>query len=423
MNITKRVAVASLTILPIFVLADDEPRGNEEDADEIVVVGRSVATSSARIEVERELLVDTAAALRGIPGASVNRNGPITGIAQYRGMYGDRVAVDIDQLGVISGGPNAMDAPLSYMSPMMTEELVVSRGIASVSLAPEAIGGHISTRTSRGEFGSEEFGLSGMLGTRYSDNGDISTSAARLTLANANHRVSAIAEFDDGNDIQTPKGTMRPTRLSRDRYDLSYSYADDGRQFMVFAGLLDTGETGTPALPMDIIYIDTEMYGAQFGLDVSPDLAVEARIRYNDVAHAMDNFSLREAPAAMMHRLNNVTGSGSQFYLAGTLEKGESTLVFGVDGIDASHESVITNPYNVMFRVDNFIDVERDLLGVFAESKIDVVNGELELGLRYNRVSTDAGDVAASGMMGMMANLVGQLATAFRQRVAELKRN
>jgi iron complex outermembrane receptor protein len=145
MTILKGVAVASLMILPMLVIADDELQGKKEDADEIVVVGRSVSTSSARIEVERELLVDTAAALRDIPGASVNRNGPITGIAQYRGMYGDRVAVDIDQLGVISGGPNAMDAPLSYMSPMMTEELVVSRGIASVSLAPEAIGGHIST--------------------------------------------------------------------------------------------------------------------------------------------------------------------------------------------------------------------------------------------------------------------------------------
>ncbi len=413
MNITKRMAVASLTILPIFVLADDEPRGNEEDTDEIVVVGRSVATSSARIEVERELLVDTASALRDIPGASVNRNGPITGIAQYRGMYGDRVAVDIDQLGVISGGPNAMDAPLSYMSPMMTEELVVSRGIASVSLAPEAIGGHISTRTSRGEFGGENFGLSGMLGTRYSDNGNISTSAARLTLADTHHRVSAIAEFDDGDDIQTPEGTIRPTRLSRDRYDLSYSYADDSRRFMVFAGLLDTGETGTPALPMDIIYIDTEMYGAQFGFDVSPGVSVEARVRYNDVSHVMDNFSLREAPAAMAHRRNNATGSGSQFYLASTLQKSESTFVFGVDGISASHESIITNPNNAMFRVDNFIDVERDLLGAFAEARIDALNGELEFGLRYNHVSTNAGDVAAAGMMGMMANMVGQLASDF----------
>jgi len=407
----------------MFVFADDEFRGNEEDADEIVVVGRSVATSSARIEVERELLVDTATALRDIPGASVNRNGPITGIAQYRGMYGDRIAVDIDQLGVISGGPNAMDAPLSYMSPMMTEELVVSRGIASVSLAPEAIGGHISTRTSRGEFGSEDFGLFGMLGTRYSDNGNVSASAARLTLANARHRVSAIAEFDDGDDTRTPEGTIRPTRLSRDRYDLSYSYSDDGRHLTVFAGTLDTGETGTPALPMDITYIDTEMYGAQFGFDVSPNLAVEVRVRYNDVAHAMDNFSLREAPVPMTHRLNNATGSGSQFFLAGNLEKGNSTFVFGVDGIDASHESVISNPGNAMFRVDNFIDVERVLLGAFAEAQIGVVSGELELGLRYNQVSTNAGGVAATGMMGKMGTLVGQLATVFNSADRDINWN
>ena len=78
------------------------------------------------------MLVDTATALKDIPGANVNRNGLITGIAQYRGMFGDRVTVGIDDLGIISGGPNAMDAPLSYMSPMITEELVVDRGIASV---------------------------------------------------------------------------------------------------------------------------------------------------------------------------------------------------------------------------------------------------------------------------------------------------
>ena len=111
------LAVAGAALLPFAALAGEEVVGDA--TDEIVVVGRSVATSSASVEVERELLVDTAAALREIPGASVNRNGPITGIAQYRGMFGDRIAVDIDQLGVVSGGPNAMDAPLSYMSPMM----------------------------------------------------------------------------------------------------------------------------------------------------------------------------------------------------------------------------------------------------------------------------------------------------------------
>jgi len=410
MTIPKSLALVSLTIIPVLALAEGENVDDASETDEIVVVGRSVATSSARIEVERELLVDTASALRGIPGATVNRNGPITGIAQYRGMYGDRVAVDIDQLGVVSGGPNAMDAPLSYMSPMMTEELVVNRGIAGVSLAPEAIGGHISTRTSRGEFSAGEFAMSGMVGTRYSDNGNISTSAARLTLANASHRISAIAEFDDGDDIDSPEGTIAPTRLDRDRYDLSYAWDYGSHDILLFAGRLDTGETGTPALPMDIVFIDTELYGGQVGLEVSPYLSIDARFRYNDVDHVMDNFSLREGPMAMMRRLNTASGSGSQYYLAATFEGENSSLVVGVDGIEASHESVITNPANDMFRVDNFIDVERDLLGAFAELTRDVGSGALEIGLRVNRVSMDAGDVAATGMMGSQ---VDELAAAF----------
>ena len=73
---------------------------------------------------------------------------------------GDRVTIGIDDIGVISGGPNAMDAPLSYMSPMITEELIVDRGIASVSRAPESIGGYMNTRLARGDFeyGAEDIG-------------------------------------------------------------------------------------------------------------------------------------------------------------------------------------------------------------------------------------------------------------------------
>jgi len=113
MKIRKSVAFGALTIVSVVAIAEDEIQSNDAQTEEIVVVGRSITTSSALVEVARELLVDTAAVLSDIPGASVNRNGLITGIAQYRGMYGDRVAVDIDQLAVISGGPNAMDAPLS----------------------------------------------------------------------------------------------------------------------------------------------------------------------------------------------------------------------------------------------------------------------------------------------------------------------
>ncbi|MBT6579229.1 MAG: TonB-dependent receptor, partial [Cellvibrionales bacterium] len=52
---------------------------------------------------------DSADILKSMPGANANGNGPITGIAQYRGMYGDRISVKIDQAPTLTGGPNAMD--------------------------------------------------------------------------------------------------------------------------------------------------------------------------------------------------------------------------------------------------------------------------------------------------------------------------
>jgi iron complex outermembrane receptor protein len=413
MRIFKRVVLAALVSVPAIGIAQEAQEGVDSATDEIVVVGRSISTSTSRVEVEREILVDTAVALKEIPGANVNSNGAITGIAQYRGMYGDRVAVDIDQLGIVSGGPNAMDTPLSYMSPMMTEELVVTRGIASVSLAPETIGGHISSKTSRGSFGESDFAVSGVLGARFSDNGDVSTSVARLTLANERHRVSAVTEIDSGRDIRTPEGEIRPSRLNRKRYDLSYAFDDTEKSFTVYAGKLDTDDTGTPALPMDIVLIDTTLFGTQFAMRIDPNWLLEGRFSYSDVDHLMDNYSLRQAPMPAMYRFNDASGSGSQFYLAGTSNQDDSKIVFGIDGITARHDSVITNPNNAMFQVNNFTDVERDLLGMFAEWTRDVESGQVEVGLRYNRVDTDAAGVGATGMMGMMGTNVGLLAADF----------
>jgi len=413
MRICKRAVLTALICVPAIGIAQEAQKAVDSAPDEIVVVGRSVSTSTSRVEVERKILVDTATVLKEIPGANVNSNGAITGIAQYRGMYGDRVAVDIDQLGIVTGGPNAMDTPLSYMSPMMTEEVVVTRGIASVSLAPETIGGHISSKTSRGSFGEGDFAVSGVLGARFSDNGDVSTSVARLTLANERHRVSAVTEIDGGSDIQTPEGEIRPSRLDRNRYDLSYAFDDTEKSFTVYAGKLDTEDTGTPALPMDIVLIDTTLFGTQFVMQIDPNWLLEGRVSYSDVDHVMNNYSLRQAPMPAMYRDNHATGSGSQSYLAGTYTQDNSKLVFGIDGITARHDSVITNPNNVMFEVNNFTDVERDLLGVFAEWTRDVESNQVEVGLRYNRVDTDAAGVGATGMMGMMGVNVDLLAADF----------
>jgi iron complex outermembrane receptor protein len=413
MNRLQLAAAAVLLFVPLITMGQDKPENHEQATDEIVVLGRFVTTRSTRIEVDREMLVDTAKALKYIPGANVNSNGLITGIAQYRGMYGDRVAVDIDQLGMISGGPNAMDAPLSYMSPMITEDLVVARGIADVSSAPESIGGYINTKLARGKFGGESFAASGTLGTRYSDNGDVSTSAGRLTLANARHRFSVATEQDFANDIATPVGDIRPSGLRRERYDLSYAYADQDKRLLLFAGKLDTTDSGTAALPMDIRFIRTDIYGLQFGKDITDNVAIQGRFAYNDVEHLMDNFTLRGAPAPMSYRQNLADGSGSRFALSAEIALARSELQIGIDGIMASHDSVITNPNMAMFRVDNFVDVDRDVISLFTEWEQDFESSTIKVGLRYKQVETAAGNVGAMGLPDPMGSAVNMLADAF----------
>lgn len=413
MSTLQTAVVAVLVFLPIVSNGQEERTDDGKDTDEIVVVGRSVITTTTRIEVEREMLVDSATVLKDVPGANVNSNGLITGIAQYRGMFGDRVSVAIDQLGMISGGPNAMDTPLSYMSPMITEELVVERGIASVSSSPESIGGYISTKLARGAFGDSEFGLAGSLGTRYSDNGNVSTSAGRITFADEDHRLSLVAEMDNANNVSTPVGDIRPSGLDRDRYDLSYAYSSGDNDLLIFAGKLDTSDSGTPALPMDIRFIETDMFGLQFGTRLGESMNLEGRFAYNDVEHLMDNFILRQAPMPMTYRQNLAQGSGTQFHVAGLFDLGRSRLRIGIDGIMADHNAVITNPNMPMFQVSNFTDVERDVLGVFGEWNRDFGSSTVEFGLRYKQVDTDSGNVAATGMPAPMLANVGMLADAF----------
>ncbi len=393
----------------------------EAETDEIVVIGRSVTTSAVQVEVEREMIVDAAAVLRDIPGANVNSNGPITGIAQYRGMYGDRVAVDIDGMGVIGGGPNAMDAPLSYTSPMITRDLIVERGVVSVSSAPETVGGYVQANLSRGDFAGDTFGLSGLVGSRFATAGNINTSAGRLTLADRKHRFSVVGEIDRGDDLATPRGDIRPTRLDRRRYDVSYALNTERLGLLAFAGKLDTEETGTPSLPMDIRFIDTDLFGVQVDFDVAETLSVEAKLAYNDVRHLMDNFGLRQTENPMRHRENLTNGSGYQYSLVGNLSLDASNLRVGFDGIGAEHDSTITNPNSAMFRIDNFVDIERDVNGAFAEWSFERGDSNLQLGLRYNRVDADAGRVGAVGLMGPMSAPAQQLADAFNAANRQLK--
>ena len=423
---TTAVVLLGVLLSPMAAADADSPadqaKNEEQPIEEITVSGRQLSSRDATIIVEQEFVVDVAEALSRLPGADRNQNGRLSGIAQYRGMFGDRVSVSIDGLGMISGGPNSMDPPLSYVSPMITEQLTLERGIPGVTSAPESIGGHVDAAIARGNFTEgERFDFGGMAGARYANNGDTTSLAARLTAANRVHRFSLVGQADRADDLRTPEGSIVPSQLSRDRLDASYAYRDDRNEFQVFAGTLDTEDTGTPALAMDIRYIDSELYGMNFIRELTPLLSLHGKVGYNDVDHVMDNFALRPAPESpMQFRQNRALADGVVFALHADYTMREFTLMAGADGRTESHDSLITNPNNAMFFIDNFNDVQRDVVSAFAAIGQGTADSGWEFGLRWVDVSTAAGEVSFGGIMDMMGMNAGQLAASFNAADREL---
>ena len=108
---TAALVLLGALLSPAVVAAAETLAGeveqDQQSIEEIIVSGQQLSSRGATIIIEREFVIDVAEALSRLPGANRNQNGRLSGIAQYRGMFGDRVSVSIDGLGVISGGPNS----------------------------------------------------------------------------------------------------------------------------------------------------------------------------------------------------------------------------------------------------------------------------------------------------------------------------
>ena len=196
---------------------------------------------------------DSAALLRKAPGANVNGNGPLTGIPQYRGMYGNRISVDVNGAVLSSGGPNWMDPPLSYAPAAQLQSLEVYRGIAPVSAGQETIGGAISAKTWDGDFASgDQAESSGIVraGGQSVNNGSLLSAA--LAIANDRHRLKVAGLTEEAGNAEFADGNIKTTKYERQRYDVGYGFQSSGHTFQFDVGRNETSDSGTPALPMDI---------------------------------------------------------------------------------------------------------------------------------------------------------------------------
>ena len=205
---------------------------------------------------QSHLPLDPADLLKHAPGAAVNKNGPLTGISQYRGMSASRVNTLVDGLNVSPACPNWMDPPLSFIPTSELHGVVVDRGISPVSAGSESIGGTIRANGRKGTFGTgknfEPHGIIGVGGQTIDSgyNGN-----ALLWLSNDRHR------FQVGPAIAFHRTAANMVR------GLGFCQADP---------------TNPTCVPLQFTNVDAEFYGvdAGFGVAVTDSWRIDGNLSY-----------------------------------------------------------------------------------------------------------------------------------------------
>ncbi len=416
--------------LPFFILLGNAALAQEDAqrVQEITVVG----VRDTHTVVTEDTLVappDTAQLLRRMPGANINKNGELTGIAQYRGMYGDRIRVSVNGAQISGAGPNAMDAPLHYAPVAILESLTINRGIASVSSGQETIGGYVQAQTYSGEYGnSGDFEFNGRTYFGAQSVNDGSVASGFFSLANRNHLFRSFIMQEQAEDTAFPGGEIIPSEYERERFDLGYSFRSVDHEFTLDFARNNTKDAGTASLPMDILSVDSDLFRSSYTWE-GRDTTVRGRLSYADNEHWMSNYHLRRPPqdnmmttGAMRYRRNWAVSENFGFALEAEQFVSNGSWLYGVDGNLTEHRSLITNPNAPPFYISNFNDTNRDVLGMYLERSVSLGDATgLDAGVRVNRVDMDSKLVSAnlnpmnmpSGMPAMMNMMASQLADRF----------
>lgn len=350
---------------------------------------------------------DAAQLLIRAPGANFNFNGKLTGQAQYRGMFGPRINVRLNGISMEPGGPNWMDPPLHYMPPALMESITVTRGIAPVS-SGMGIGGYVEAKSKTSRFtDSEQFEFHGSAqGEGHTVDGG-GGGGGLVYLANHRHRLHAVGSREEGDDTRFPEGIVKATQYERSTFGGGYGFKIGDHDVGLDYRRTETDDSGTPALPMDIGFVDTDRFSGEyngfFGV-----IKLESKLFYSRVEHQMNNFTLRDAPnffeppspppffQGSDRRLVNANSDDVGYVFKASIPLAGGALTAGSDGSFAEHDAKVLDPDFAPFFVKNFNNAQQDNFGAFVEWKGAIApRWTVEAGARYNRSAMDAGKIDA----------------------------
>ncbi|MGB5561281.1 MAG: TonB-dependent receptor [Sedimenticolaceae bacterium] len=212
----------AIALIPLTQLVSAEqtllsPINVEAQAEEASLLGASTVDNDT-LRALRPATSDTASLLREVPGVSLNGAGGVSSLPAIRGLADDRLRIKVDGMDLIASCPNHMNPALSYLDPNSVGTLQVFAGITPVSLGGDSIGGTIIADTIAPEFAApgQERLTKGEAGAFYRSNNDAFGGNVAATFATESFNInyagawSQADNYKAGGDFKTSTATGRP---------------------------------------------------------------------------------------------------------------------------------------------------------------------------------------------------------------------
>lgn len=387
-------SLLALSLLTTPAIAQVSTSNNNPVLRDVVIVTatRESSKTTESISPDHQPVqgVDATQIIARTPGAARIGNGPVSGQMQYRGLFGERMNLRIDNQRFASGGPNLMDPVLHYAPVPLIETIEIDRGASPVSEGPGLAGG-ANAVFKRVDYASGDAFLPAYDLTASSRTVDDSYSIGGIGGGSTDAlRFNVLAAYEEGGDTDFPGGVVGGSGFDRSVYGASIGGRFANQEVTLDLRRQNTGYSGNPPFPMDIRFFDTDFARAAWSADVS-GVEISVAASYSDVSHGMNNFEQRPAPPPMMQRETLADATTRGLEASATFAAGPGMLQLGADYDDVDRNVLITNPNNPAFFLNNLPDIETQRTGVFAEWVGDLGAFNGEFGLRVDDHDDSAG--------------------------------
>ncbi len=417
----------------------------EVDLGRVEVTGVRDASSASPHTVDastvkalRPATSDTASLLRNVPGVSLYGAGGLSSLPSIRGLADDRIRIKVDGMDLIAACPNHMNPALSYLDPSNVGRLAVFAGVTPVSVGGDSIAGTIVAETPPPRFARPGEGslLAGEIGAYYRSNGNAFGGNLAATYATESFSITytgATAESDNlraGRDFKTSAVTGRPghalpldeigsSAYESRNHELGIAFTGGGHLVEAKVGYQDIPFELWPNQRMDMLGNEQRRLNLRYAGKFAWG-ALEARAWREEVEHFMDFGADKRywyaadsggpaapdgtpcspiGPTCAAGMPMNTQSTNTGVVVKGSIDLSERDLVrVGAeyqryrldDWWPASGGGMWPNTFR------NVNDGKRDRTAVYAEweGRPDPRWTTLA-GVRYERVTTDAGPVQA----------------------------